>query len=185
MWQAYMEVELADKVKVLWSFIKTHLNNKCIVFLSSCKQVKYIYEAFRHLRPGVPLLALHGKVYPHRTLKNDPKCSLSNAYTHADTHAYAHAYTHACTHAYTHAYTHPYTHPYAHAYTQAYTHPYAHAYTQAYTHPYTHPYTRAYTCLYRYLYTCYMKTALGSAAFASPVYSRVKACACTCVTHPS
>lgn len=31
-----------------------------IVFLSTCKQVRYVHEAFRRLRPGVPLRCLHG-----------------------------------------------------------------------------------------------------------------------------
>jgi hypothetical protein len=35
---------------------------KVIVFLSTCKQVKFVYEAFRKLRPGVPLRALHGRM---------------------------------------------------------------------------------------------------------------------------
>lgn len=44
--QSYVVVELKDKVSVLWSFLKNHLNKKIIVFFSSCKQVKYIYEIF-------------------------------------------------------------------------------------------------------------------------------------------
>ena len=60
--QAYMEVPLEQKMNMLWSFVKSHLNNKCIVFLSSCKQVKFVYEAFCRLRPGIPLQCLHGKI---------------------------------------------------------------------------------------------------------------------------
>ncbi|KAK9814593.1 hypothetical protein WJX72_008381 [[Myrmecia] bisecta] len=60
--QAYMVCELHEKVDVLWSFIKAHLKSKVIVFLSTCKQVKYMLEAFRKLRPGVPLRSLHGKM---------------------------------------------------------------------------------------------------------------------------
>ncbi|SCZ87545.1 BZ3500_MvSof-1268-A1-R1_Chr2-2g05011 [Microbotryum saponariae] len=59
--QHYMVVELNEKMDVLWSFIKTHLFTKTIVFLSSGKQVRFVYENFRHLRPGVPLLHMHGK----------------------------------------------------------------------------------------------------------------------------
>eukprot|EP00271_Cylindrocystis_brebissonii_P005654 TRINITY_DN1781_c0_g1_i1.p1 TRINITY_DN1781_c0_g1~~TRINITY_DN1781_c0_g1_i1.p1 ORF type:complete len:902 (-),score=295.52 TRINITY_DN1781_c0_g1_i1:564-2894(-) len=47
---------------MLWSFLKTHLNNKVLVFCSSCRQTKFIYEAFKRLRPGVPLKCLHGKM---------------------------------------------------------------------------------------------------------------------------
>ncbi|KAL3133940.1 hypothetical protein ABBQ32_008387 [Trebouxia sp. C0010 RCD-2024] len=60
--QAYMVCELHEKVNVLWSFIKTHLRSKVIIFLSTCKQVKFMYEAFKKLRPGVPLRSLHGKM---------------------------------------------------------------------------------------------------------------------------
>jgi hypothetical protein len=37
--QFYSVVELHDKLDVLHSFIKTHLQAKVLVFLSSCKQV--------------------------------------------------------------------------------------------------------------------------------------------------
>ncbi|ORY70627.1 P-loop containing nucleoside triphosphate hydrolase protein [Leucosporidium creatinivorum] len=59
--QHYLIVPLNEKLDVLWSFIKTHLFTKTIVFLSSGKQVRFVYENFRHLRPGVPLLHMHGK----------------------------------------------------------------------------------------------------------------------------
>ncbi|KAK4046831.1 ATP-dependent RNA helicase dbp4 [Microbotryomycetes sp. JL201] len=59
--QHYMVVPLEEKLDVLWSFIKTHLFTKTIVFLSSGKQVRFVYENFRHMRPGVPLLHMHGK----------------------------------------------------------------------------------------------------------------------------
>ena len=32
------------------------------MFVSSCKQAKYLYEVFRRMRPGVPLCALHGRI---------------------------------------------------------------------------------------------------------------------------
>ncbi|XP_019190349.1 PREDICTED: DEAD-box ATP-dependent RNA helicase 32 [Ipomoea nil] len=60
--QTAMIVPLHQKLDMLWSFIKKHLNNKILVFLSSCKQVKFVYEAFRKLRPGVPLKCLHGRM---------------------------------------------------------------------------------------------------------------------------
>ncbi|GAA6015667.1 hypothetical protein JCM11491_007189 [Sporobolomyces phaffii] len=59
--QHYMVVDLPSKLDVLWTFIKTHLFTKTIVFLSSGKQVRFVYENFRHMRPGVPLLHMHGK----------------------------------------------------------------------------------------------------------------------------
>ena len=59
--QSYITCELPDKLSVLYSFIRSHVSFKTIVFLSSCKQVKYTYEAFCRLRPGVPLMALYGR----------------------------------------------------------------------------------------------------------------------------
>ena len=78
--QHYMLVDLDKKLDTLWSFVKSHLACKTIVFMSSCKQVKikrskslhvwhlpsylqvrFAYETFRHLRPGISLLHMHGK----------------------------------------------------------------------------------------------------------------------------
>lgn len=60
--QVYSIVEVQEKMDVLWSFIKTHLKCKIIVFLNTCKQTRFVFEAFRKLRPGIPLRALHGKM---------------------------------------------------------------------------------------------------------------------------
>ncbi|CAI8586858.1 unnamed protein product [Vicia faba] len=60
--QIVMIVPLDQKLDMLWTFIKTHLQFKTIVFLSSCKQVNYVYEAFRKLHPGIPLKCLHGRM---------------------------------------------------------------------------------------------------------------------------
>lgn len=59
--QSYVVCNLEEKVSTLFSFIKSHLFAKSIVFLSSCKQVRFTYEAFRRLRPGVPLMSLYGR----------------------------------------------------------------------------------------------------------------------------
>jgi len=59
--QCYCVIDLPLKINFLFSFIKNHLKAKTIVFASSCKQVKFMYEVFRKIRPGVPLLALYGK----------------------------------------------------------------------------------------------------------------------------
>lgn len=44
------------------------LQNKVLVFVSTCKQARFCYEALRRLRPGVPLRALHGKMKQMRRL---------------------------------------------------------------------------------------------------------------------
>jgi ATP-dependent RNA helicase DDX10/DBP4 len=59
--QMYAVVPLERKLDALWGFIKGHLQMKGVVFVSSCKQVRFIFETFRKLHPGLSLLHLHGK----------------------------------------------------------------------------------------------------------------------------
>lgn len=59
--QYYININLAAKMDVLWSFIKSHLKSKILVFFSSSKQVQFAYEAFRRLQPGISLLKLYGR----------------------------------------------------------------------------------------------------------------------------
>ncbi|KAL8382095.1 hypothetical protein RB595_006064 [Gaeumannomyces hyphopodioides] len=59
--QHYIVTPLPDKLDTLWGFIKANLKSKMIVFLSSGKQVRFVYESFRHMQPGMPLLHLHGR----------------------------------------------------------------------------------------------------------------------------
>lgn len=66
--QNYVVVNQEDKIMMLWSFIKTHQKQKSIVFMSSCKQVKFVYEMFSKLRPGVSLLALYGTLHQDRRM---------------------------------------------------------------------------------------------------------------------
>lgn len=59
--QHYAVIELDKKLDTLWSFIKTHLQSKILVFFSCCKQIRFVYETFCKMHPGVPLMHLHGK----------------------------------------------------------------------------------------------------------------------------
>ncbi|KAJ1720877.1 ATP-dependent RNA helicase dbp4 [Coemansia erecta] len=59
--QYYMTVELPQKLDMLYSFMRTHSNTKTIVFMSSGKQVRFVYETFCRMQPGTPLLHMHGK----------------------------------------------------------------------------------------------------------------------------
>lgn len=59
--QSYVKIPLEDKLDTLYSFIKTHLKTKTLVFFSSSKQVHFAYEAMRKLQPGVTLMKLHGR----------------------------------------------------------------------------------------------------------------------------
>lgn len=67
--QSYLVCPLPEKLDRLFSFIKAHLQSKTLVFLSSCKQVRFVHEAFCALQPGVPLACLHGKQKQHRRLQ--------------------------------------------------------------------------------------------------------------------
>jgi len=60
--QVYSLCQLPDKMDILYSFIRSHLKSKVIVFLSSCNQVRYVNHAFSKLRPGIPLMCIHGKI---------------------------------------------------------------------------------------------------------------------------
>ncbi|XP_062868007.1 probable ATP-dependent RNA helicase DDX10 [Trichomycterus rosablanca] len=59
--QSYVVCELHDKVNMLFSFLKSHLQKKIIVFFACCKEVQYLFRVFCRLRPGISVLALHGK----------------------------------------------------------------------------------------------------------------------------
>ena len=59
--QNYIVTPLPEKFDTLWSFIRANTKKKILVFLSSGKQVRFVYEAFRHLQPGVSLLHIHGR----------------------------------------------------------------------------------------------------------------------------
>lgn len=60
--QIYSIVPLERKLEVLYSFIRSHLRSKIIVFCSTCKQVQFMDSVFRKLQPGIRILALHGKL---------------------------------------------------------------------------------------------------------------------------
>lgn len=59
---------------MLWSFLKQHKKAKIIVFMSSCKQVKFVYEMFSKLRPGIAMLSLYG------TLSQDRRVTVYNEF---------------------------------------------------------------------------------------------------------
>ncbi|KAG9093907.1 ATP-dependent RNA helicase dbp4 [Ceratobasidium sp. UAMH 11750] len=59
--QHYAVIPLDRKLDALFGFIKTHLQSKALVFMSSCKQVRFVFETFCKMHPGIPLMHLHGK----------------------------------------------------------------------------------------------------------------------------
>jgi ATP-dependent RNA helicase DDX10/DBP4 len=66
--QNYVVIKLEEKITMLWSFLKNHQKQKIIVFLSTCKEVKYLNEIFCKLRPGIPVLALYGTLHQERRM---------------------------------------------------------------------------------------------------------------------
>jgi ATP-dependent RNA helicase DDX10/DBP4 len=61
--QLYVVLEGADqKLSLLYSFLRSHLKQKLLVFLTSCKQVRAFYQILRHMRPGLPILYLNGQM---------------------------------------------------------------------------------------------------------------------------
>ncbi|EGO59358.1 hypothetical protein NEUTE1DRAFT_79371 [Neurospora tetrasperma FGSC 2508] len=59
--QHYIVTPLPEKLDTLWGFLRTNLKSKIIVFMSSGKQVRFAYESFKRMQPGIPLLHLHGR----------------------------------------------------------------------------------------------------------------------------
>lgn len=77
--QHYIVVPLAEKLNTLFSFIRANMKSKIVVFMSSGKQVRFVYESFRHLQPGIPLLHLHGRQKQTARLDITTKFSSSSA----------------------------------------------------------------------------------------------------------
>lgn len=58
--QYYMIVPHEEKVNTFYSFLKSHHKQKIVVFVSTCKQVRFLYEALRKFKLGFPLYELQG-----------------------------------------------------------------------------------------------------------------------------
>lgn len=59
--QNYIVCPIEEKLDTLWSFIQASKKSKILCFFSSAKAVRFVYEAFRHMQPGIPLLHIHGR----------------------------------------------------------------------------------------------------------------------------
>ncbi|CDJ53029.1 DEAD/DEAH box helicase, putative [Eimeria brunetti] len=67
--QTYMVVHLKHKTSALFSILRAQCKKKILVFVSSCKQARFIHDAFKLLKPGVSLLYLHGRQKQQRRLE--------------------------------------------------------------------------------------------------------------------
>lgn len=61
--QSLIVVPLEHKLSAVFSFIRTHLQSKSIIFFDTCAQVRHAYELFCALRPGIPITCV---VVPRR-----------------------------------------------------------------------------------------------------------------------
>lgn len=66
--QSYVVCPQQQKFDVLWSFLKHHKRKKILLFQSTCKQVRYTLEVLRRLRPGLPVVGLHGAMTQYKRM---------------------------------------------------------------------------------------------------------------------
>jgi len=67
--QSLVVIPLEHKLNAIYSFAKSHLKHKTIIFMASCSQVRHAWELFCSLQPGIPIMALHGKLVQEKRTK--------------------------------------------------------------------------------------------------------------------
>ncbi|KAL7080299.1 hypothetical protein ACQ4LE_000729 [Meloidogyne hapla] len=60
--QSYLVCEEEDKINIVWSFLRNHQRKKTLIFVTSCKQARFLTEAITHLRPGLFFTGLWGSL---------------------------------------------------------------------------------------------------------------------------
>jgi len=60
--ESYIVTKEEDKFNFLWTFIRTHVKQKIMVFMTTRKQVRFTYEIVRKMQPGCPVKHTHGKM---------------------------------------------------------------------------------------------------------------------------
>ncbi|EAK89877.1 Hca4p helicase DBP4 (helicase CA4). EIF4A-1-family RNA SFII helicase [Cryptosporidium parvum Iowa II] len=75
--QLYIKVAIHEKIDTLFNFLRTHSNKKIIVFVSCCKQVRFLSTVFTKLKIGCKVLELYGKQSLQKRLE-----VVHNFYTH-------------------------------------------------------------------------------------------------------
>lgn len=66
--QKYVVCEAHEKLNLLWSFIRANANSKILVFVSTCKQARFIQLLFCRLKPGTTMLPLYGTLHQLRRM---------------------------------------------------------------------------------------------------------------------
>ncbi|KAL7069088.1 DEAD/DEAH box helicase family protein [Cryptosporidium serpentis] len=59
--QLYILVPLEEKIDTLFNFVRTHSSCKILVFVSTCKQVRFLFHIFSALKVGCKVLELYGR----------------------------------------------------------------------------------------------------------------------------
>ncbi|MFH4975911.1 hypothetical protein AB6A40_002620 [Gnathostoma spinigerum] len=67
--QSYFVCSDEDKINTLWSFLVNNKKKKTLIFVSCCKQARFLTEAFSHMRPGVSLMGLWGSMKQSKRLE--------------------------------------------------------------------------------------------------------------------
>lgn len=67
--QSFVVVPQEHKLNAIYSFIRTHLKSKSIIFMATCAQVRHAHDLFCSIRPGITVMAIHGKVSQERRTK--------------------------------------------------------------------------------------------------------------------
>ncbi len=57
-----MTVHPADKVDILFSFLKSKSNSKIVIFVATARQAAFLCESFKLCEPGIPLMCLSGRM---------------------------------------------------------------------------------------------------------------------------
>ncbi|KAF2637070.1 DEAD-domain-containing protein [Massarina eburnea CBS 473.64] len=77
--QNYIVCPIEEKLDTLWSFIQASKKSKILCFFSSAKMVRFVFESFRHMQPGIPLMHIHGRQKQHSRLDTTAKFSAAKA----------------------------------------------------------------------------------------------------------
>uniref|UniRef100_A0A915PME3 ATP-dependent RNA helicase n=1 Tax=Setaria digitata TaxID=48799 RepID=A0A915PME3_9BILA len=67
--QSYFVCNDENKINALWSYLRSHRKKKTLIFVSCCKQARFLTEAFCHLRPGFSLMGLWGTMNQMKRLE--------------------------------------------------------------------------------------------------------------------
>uniref|UniRef100_A0A2P2I6E4 ATP-dependent RNA helicase n=1 Tax=Hirondellea gigas TaxID=1518452 RepID=A0A2P2I6E4_9CRUS len=67
--QSYSICEAHDKIAYIFSFLKYYKKKKVLVFLSTCKQVKFLSAVLSSLKHGRKVLDMHGCMKQHLRMK--------------------------------------------------------------------------------------------------------------------